>query len=62
MATPSGRIDSWAPKKFKNTISAGHTGVLSWMQLHIGAEYDGSVISRVMTTLSLHRSTELGRC
>jgi hypothetical protein len=31
------------------------------MQLYIGADYDGNVISRVMTTLSLHRSTELGR-
>ncbi len=32
------------------------------MQLLTGAEWDGNVISRVMTTLSLHRSTEVGRC
>jgi hypothetical protein len=32
------------------------------MQLLTGAEEDGNVISRVKTTLSLHRSTGLGRC
>jgi hypothetical protein len=32
------------------------------MQLHIGAELDGNVSSRVMTTLSLQRSTEHGHC
>ncbi len=32
------------------------------MQLLTGAEQDGNVISHVMTTLSLHRSTVLGRC
>jgi hypothetical protein len=32
------------------------------MQLLTGPEQDGNVNSRVMTTLSLHRSTELERC
>ncbi len=32
------------------------------MQLLTGAEQDGNVNSRVMTTLSLHRSTEVGHC
>ncbi len=31
------------------------------MQLLTGAEQDGNVNSRVMSTLSLQRSTELGR-
>jgi hypothetical protein len=32
------------------------------MQLLTGAEQDGNVNSRVMTTLSLHRYTEVGHC
>jgi hypothetical protein len=32
------------------------------MQLLTGAEQDGNVNSHVITTLSLQRSTELGRC
>jgi hypothetical protein len=32
------------------------------MQLLTGAEQDGNVNSRVMTTLSLHRFTEVGHC
>jgi hypothetical protein len=36
--------------------------VLKKMQLLTGAEQDGNINSRVMITLSLHRSTELGRC
>jgi hypothetical protein len=44
------------------SLSPATTSVVSPMQLLTGAEQDGNVNSRVMTTLSLHRSTELGHC